>query len=148
MFVEFLVGLSSDGVVVLEVEEDVLEVELGVEVDVVSMLASASIALAIEFSFGSGSEFTDDGGLVVVMLEGKIVESSSMLRSIVLLMPLFLLVEKEESISMKMETQAAAVRDLKPFLKFFCLEGMSFLISKIAFILVSLSRTLKKLSAC
>ena len=144
---------DSDGVIFVMVVEVLVEVGGSMEViESSSLSASASMALVTELliedelvSLVVGEEF------LVGFMEGRFVEvSSSMLKSIVVLTLAFSfsLYENEESISMKMETQAAAVRDSKPFLKIFCLEGSSFFISKIAFILVSLFRTLKKISAC
>ena len=89
-----------------------------------------------------------DEVMLMMLSEGKVLVSSLFVRSIVVLTFVLLMFENEEFISIKMETQAAAVSDSKPFLKTFCFEGMSFLISKIAFILISLSRILKKLSEC
>ena len=142
--------VDSDGVMF------VIAVEVGGSTEVTessSLAASASMALVMELSIEDELDFLVAFGeeFSVGLLEGRFVEvSSSMLRSIVVLTLAFSfsLYENEESISMKMETQAATVRDSKPFLKIFCLEGSSFLISKIASILVSLFRTLKKISAC
>ena len=90
-----------------------------------------------------------DEVILMMLSEGKLMVSSLLVRSIVVLTFVLLwMFENEESISIKMDTQAAAVRDSNPFLKTFCFEGMSFLISKIAFILISFSRILKKLSVC
>ena len=90
-----------------------------------------------------------DEVMLMMLSEGKVLVSSLLVRSIVVLTFVLLwMFENEESISIKMDTQAAAVRDSNPFLKTFCFEGMSFLISKIAFILISFSRILKKLSVC
>ena len=121
----------------------------------VSLIASASIMDRKEVSFDVVVSFmlfassvelrTDD---VLGLFEGKFVCSSSLHRSIVVLTLFSTVFLKEESISMKIETHAAAASDLNPFLKNLCLEGMSFFISKIAFILTSFSRTLKKLSEC
>ena len=83
-----------------------------------------------------------------LLSEGKLMSFSLRVKSIVLLTLVFTLLENDESISMKIETQAAAARDSNPFLKTFCFEGMSFFISKIAFILTSFSRILKKFSVC
>ena len=127
--------------------------------DVSVILLSASIAerkellfvvvVVLLVLFVSVSVVGIDG---VGMFEGKFVlwssSSSSLHRSIVVLTLSFTTSSNDESISMKMDTHAAAARDLHPFLKNFCLDGISFLISKMAFILVSFSRISKKLSAC
>ena len=141
------------------VEEVVVVVVLGLVLfrtgGVVLSLVLTSASMAFEKAL-LVVDFEVEFGLVVFCkdevesLDGAIVveSSSSLLRSIVESALVSLMEVKEESYSMKIDIQAAAARDSKPFLKNFCLEGMSFLISKIAFILVSFLRILKKLSAC
>ena len=61
-----------------------------------------------------------DEVMLMMLSEGKVLVSSLLVRSIVVLTFVLLwMFENEESISIKMDTQAAAVRDSNPFLKTF-----------------------------
>ena len=154
------IGLDGAVLDVIELDDvvlDVMELELELDDDVgleddgvddVFLVVSEVGADVVDVEF-EDAEFEDadlDEVLVVVLIEGKFESSSLLVRSIVVLTLALPISVNDESISIKMETQVAAARDSKPFLKTFCFEGISFLISKIAFILISFSRILKKFS--